>query len=118
MRVWRQEIHRLRWDDLYADVETVQRYIKLLWQRGERNPVDRLDSYLRATLGGYFSSPLRPPRVSPCMGLGLIGCGGAVGGAGAGFVAMTLILRPFRQGDHPGGDFDHQHDKPNPKHQE
>ena len=52
------------------------------------------------------------------MGLGLIGWGGAVGGAGAGFVAMSLILRPFRQGDHPGGDFDHQHDKPNPKHQE
>jgi integrase len=34
----------------HADVQTVQRYIKLLPQRDERNPVERLDSYLRATL--------------------------------------------------------------------
>jgi integrase len=33
----------------HADVQTVQRYIKLLPQRDERNPVDRLDSYLRPT---------------------------------------------------------------------
>jgi integrase len=33
----------------HADVQTVQRYIKLLPQHGERNPVGRLDSYLRAT---------------------------------------------------------------------
>ena len=35
----------------HADVQTVQRYIKLLPQRDERNPVDRLDTYLRATAG-------------------------------------------------------------------
>ena len=34
----------------HADLQTVQRYIKLLPQRDESNPVDRLDSYLRATL--------------------------------------------------------------------
>ena len=34
----------------HADLQTVQRYIKLLPQRDERNPVDRLDNYLRATL--------------------------------------------------------------------
>lgn len=34
----------------HADVQTVQRYIKLVPQRDERNPVDRVDSYLRATL--------------------------------------------------------------------
>ena len=33
----------------HADLQTVQRYIKLLPQRDERNPIDRLDSYLRAT---------------------------------------------------------------------
>ena len=35
----------------HADLQTVQRYIKLLPQRDERNPVDRLDTYLRATAG-------------------------------------------------------------------
>jgi hypothetical protein len=34
----------------HAGVQTVQRYIKLLPQRDERNPVDRLNSYLGATL--------------------------------------------------------------------
>jgi len=33
----------------HADVQTVQRYIKLLPQREERNPVDRLDAYLGAS---------------------------------------------------------------------
>ena len=33
----------------HADVQTVQRYIKLLPQHGEGNPVGRLDTYLRAT---------------------------------------------------------------------
>ena len=33
----------------HADLQTVQRYIKLLPQRDERNPIDRLDSDLRAT---------------------------------------------------------------------
>ena len=32
------------------DVQTVQRYIKLLPRRHEHIPVERLDSYLRATL--------------------------------------------------------------------
>jgi hypothetical protein len=63
-------------------------------------------------------SPLRPPRVSPCIGLGLIGCGGAVGGAGAGLVAIALILPPFRQSNDPGGDLDNQHDEADPEHQE
>lgn len=45
----------------------------------------------------YLVSPLLPPRVSPCIGLGLMGCGGAVGGAEADLVAMTFILRPFGQ---------------------
>jgi integrase len=35
----------------HADVQMVQRYIKLVPQRGERNPVERLDQYLRATVG-------------------------------------------------------------------
>jgi hypothetical protein len=65
-----------------------------------------------------LASPLRPPRVSPCIGLGLIGCGGAVGGAGAGLVAMALILPPFRQSDDPGGDLENQHDEADPEHQE
>ena len=34
----------------HADLETVQRYVKLLPQRDERNPVERLDSYLRGRL--------------------------------------------------------------------
>jgi integrase len=34
----------------HADLQTVQRYIKLLPQHDEHNPVDRLDSYLRVTL--------------------------------------------------------------------
>jgi len=34
----------------HADLQTVQRYVKLLPQRDERNPVERLDSYLRATV--------------------------------------------------------------------
>ena len=33
----------------HADVQTVQRYIKLLPQRDERNAVDRLGDYVRAT---------------------------------------------------------------------
>src|SRR3954462_7911361 len=52
------------------------------------------------------------------MGLGLIGWGGAMGGAGGGLVAMALILRPFRQCDQPSGDLDHQHHEPDPEHQE
>src|SRR3954470_4081079 len=31
----------------HADLQTVQRYIKLLPQRDERSPIDRLDNYLR-----------------------------------------------------------------------
>ncbi len=34
----------------HADLQTVDRYIKLLPQHDDSNPVDRLDSYLRATL--------------------------------------------------------------------
>jgi integrase len=33
----------------HADLQTVQRYIKLLPPRDERNPGERLDNYLRAT---------------------------------------------------------------------
>jgi hypothetical protein len=47
-----------------------------------------------------------------------MGCGGAVGGAGAGLVAMALILPSFRQSDDPGGDLDNQHDEADPEHQE
>jgi hypothetical protein len=66
----------------------------------------------------YLVSPLLPPRVSPCIGLGLIGCGGALVGTGAALIAMTLSLRSFRQGDHPGGDLDNEHHKPDPEHPE
>jgi len=53
----------------------------------------------------YFVSPLRLPCVSPCIGLGLIGWGGEVGGAAAGLVAMVFILRPLGQGHDPGRHF-------------
>jgi integrase len=33
----------------HADLQTVDRYIKLLPRRDDSNPVDRLDSYLRVT---------------------------------------------------------------------
>src|SRR4051794_40664446 len=41
-----------------------------------------------------------------------------MGGAGAGLVAIALILRPFRQCDQPSGDLDYQHHEPDPEHQE
>jgi hypothetical protein len=34
----------------HADLQTVDRYIKLLPQHGDSNPIDRLDSSLRVTL--------------------------------------------------------------------
>jgi integrase len=102
----------------HADLQTVQRYIKLLPQRANATRSIGSTATCARRSPSYFASPLLPPRVSPCIGLGLIGCGGAVGGAGAGFVAMTRILRPFRQGHHPGGDLDNQHDEPDPEHEE
>ncbi len=33
----------------HADLQTVQRYVKLLPQRDDLNAVDRLDAYLRAS---------------------------------------------------------------------
>jgi hypothetical protein len=59
----------------------------------------------------YFESPLWEPRVSPCIGLGLIGCGVAVG---AGLVAMALILRPLGQRHDPGRDLDDENDEADP----
>lgn len=41
-----------------------------------------------------------------------------MGGAGAGLVAIALILPPFRQGDDPSGNLDNEHDEADPEHQE
>lgn len=53
---------------------------------------------------GYLVDPVPPPRVSPTIGLGRIGCGC---GRGGGFVAMLGIVGLIDQGDYPSHDFGH-----------
>jgi hypothetical protein len=55
---------------------------------------------------------LPPPRVSPTIGLGRIGCGG---GLGTGLFAMFLILGLVDQDDYPRNDLSDRQDRSDPE---